>query len=53
VRCLKTPIGLDEQYIAGMHTSNGQQCHGCIRRVTTVEMWAAHDHDDLEQEAAA
>jgi hypothetical protein len=38
---------------AGVHTSNGQQCHGCIRRVTTVEMWAAHDHDDLEQEAAA
>jgi hypothetical protein len=47
------PVGLDEHGSAGVHTSDGQQCHGSTLRATTAELWAGRDHDDLEQEAAA
>lgn len=47
------PVGFDEHGNAGMHTKNGQECQGSTRRVTTAELWAGRDHDDLEQEAAA
>lgn len=47
------PVGVDEHGRARMHTSNGKQCHGSTRRVTTAELWAGREHDDLEQETAA
>jgi hypothetical protein len=46
-------VGLDEHGSAGLHTSNGQECQGSTRPVTTAELWAGRDRDDLEKEAAA
>jgi hypothetical protein len=47
------PVGLNEHHQAGIHKTDARQCNGSGRRVTTAELWAGRNHDDLEQEAAA